>query len=96
MKKTAYVYANYNSYSKEFNYSVLGYETSSKDYILVKEFEVEFETLNDKILKVQLAKQLQEKIREVQARAYLDQQEIETQIAELTSLEDLSDRDADE
>lgn len=87
--KTIYISASWNSYDKEFNYSIRGYEPTAPD-ILVEAREISFETPTEKELKARTVEALREKKQQVLAEAQAEALEIEQKIGELLALEDHS------
>jgi len=88
MEKTVYVYANWNTYHKEFDYRLSSYERT--DEVLVDTQQVKFETLDDKKLRVAMYQLLVVKKQQVLADAQVEANEIQEQANELLALEDHS------
>lgn len=88
MKINVYVYADWNTWSKQFDYRVRGFEC--KDMILVDHREISVVTPTEKAMRVAAAAILETKANELQAEAYTKALELRTQALELRALEDHS------
>lgn len=89
--KTVYILASWNSYSKEFQYSVQGYQPSADTgYILLEAREIEFESPNDTTLRLRIAEALRGKKNKILADAHIEAKEVDETIQELLALEDKS------
>ena len=88
MDKDLWLYAHYNTYSKENDYLVFTYERgdSSGDVLLEKR-TISFDTPNDKELRVKLAAALKLRLAGMKADHYKEELEAQESINELLSLE---------
>lgn len=92
--KSLYITAHWSSYSKEFQYSLYGYNPSTANGIaLLEKREINFETPNDTTLRLRIAESLKEKRGKILADAYLEAKEVDETIQELLALEDKSGTD---
>lgn len=89
MNKQVWISATWNKYSKEFEYSVRGYEPSSGAVVLEVR-DIQFETPADKILKLRLAEVLRADLQKMRGDHYIDEKNAEEEIQELLALEDKS------
>ena len=88
MQKQIWIYGHYNIYSKTTEYQLSTYERSeSSGDVLIGLQTVEFETLDDKELRIQLAKHLKQKLNVMRADHAKDEMEVMESINELSSLE---------
>ena len=88
MEKTIWIYAHWNTYSKETEYQLSTYERSdSYGDVLIGTRTIEFETLNDKELRVNLSKTLKAKLDSMRAYHYQEENGVQDSINELLSLE---------
>ena len=89
MEKTVYICASWSRYSKEFQYTVQGYEPSEGGgYILLEARELAFETPNDITLRMRMAEALRGRKNKILAEAHVEAKEVEEQIQEMLALED--------
>lgn len=88
MKKTIYVIAGWNKYSKTFDYSLSTWKPAEdSESVLVCEREVEFESLAEAELKQRIYDALHRHRKSVLADAYAEAVEIEAMANELLAIE---------
>ena len=88
MEKELWIYAHWNTYSKQTEYQISAWERSvSTGDVLIDKQLITFDTPNDKDLRVQLSKALQSRLSEMRAEHYKEQSEMQETINELLSLE---------
>ena len=89
--KTLYVVASWNSYNKEFQYLIQGYEPSTDNgYIVIEKREIIFDSIADVELRLRVVESLRGKKAKLIADAYVEGKEIDEMIQEMLALENKS------
>jgi len=86
MELKAYIHAQWNKYSKEFNYSVLQQDMTEYGYILLAIRTVEVELPPDEDLRSAAVRVLRAKKNKVLADASIEAQQLDDEAQELLSL----------
>lgn len=94
MKLKYHIYAQWNKYTKEFQYSVGGGDMSEYGYKTLETREVEFETPEEAVLRQGAYTILMKRAQGIRARAEVEAQEFEEEAQKLLCL-DYTPNDSD-
>lgn len=87
MQTDVYIHAHWNKYSEKFNYEVFNQDMTEYGYVLIEKRTLDFETPEEKQLRIRAADALAAKLQKMRAEHYAEEQELETERKELLALE---------
>ena len=96
ISKPVWIYAEWSSSRKDFNYYIRGHECTLTGEVLIERRDIQFETPNDIQLKKDTAIALKAQRQRILADAQVEAMEIDQKIQELLAIEDFSKRKVDE
>ena len=87
MKKEVFIHAQWNKYTKAFDYSTMGQDMSDYGYIFLEKQELEFETPPEKEMRVLASKALRAQGNKTLANAHIEAKALYEEADSLLALE---------